>query len=120
MGVLLGRLIATQPTRPLSSGSVPVIYLGRLMRAFQPDAAGSDPAARSSLAVAAGLVMALTDRELEVLHLLAAGKQNREIADELYVTPDTVKKHVTHILDKLGAANRIQAIARARELGLLS
>ena len=46
-------------------------------------------------------------------------KPNREIADELYVTVNTVKKHVTHIFEKLGAANRTQATARARDLGLL-
>jgi LuxR family maltose regulon positive regulatory protein len=66
-----------------------------------------------------GLVEALSDRELEVLRLLAAGKPNRQIAEELVVTPKTVKKHVTHILDKLGAGNRTEATARARELGLL-
>jgi LuxR family maltose regulon positive regulatory protein len=64
-------------------------------------------------------VVTLSEREQEVLRLLAAGKQNQEIADELYVTRDTVKKHVTHILDKLGASNRTQATLRARELGLL-
>jgi LuxR family maltose regulon positive regulatory protein len=51
---------------------------------------------------------------------LAAGKRNQEIADELYVTRDTVKKHITHILDKLGATTRTQAAVRAREIGLLS
>jgi LuxR family maltose regulon positive regulatory protein len=56
---------------------------------------------------------------LEVLRLLAAGKQNHQIAEELYVALDTVKKHVTHIFEKLGAANRTEATARARELGLL-
>ena len=65
------------------------------------------------------LVEPLTDRELQVLRLMAVGKPNREIAEELVVVLDTVKKHVAHILDKLGAANRIQAIARAREFGLL-
>jgi LuxR family maltose regulon positive regulatory protein len=66
-----------------------------------------------------GLVEPLTSRELEVLRLLAAGRPNQEIAEELVVALSTVKKHVTHILDKLGAANRTQATARARELGLL-
>jgi LuxR family maltose regulon positive regulatory protein len=51
--------------------------------------------------------------------LLAAGRSNREIAEELVVALDTVKKHVSHVLDKLGAANRTQAVAHARELGLL-
>jgi LuxR family transcriptional regulator, maltose regulon positive regulatory protein len=67
----------------------------------------------------AGLADPLSDRELEVLGLLAAGRTNREIAEELVVALDTVKKHVSHVLDKLGAANRTQAVARARELRLL-
>jgi DNA-binding NarL/FixJ family response regulator len=58
--------------------------------------------------------------ELEVLHLLAAGKQNQEIADELHMALNTVKKHATRIFDKLGATNRTEATARAREFGLLS
>jgi LuxR family maltose regulon positive regulatory protein len=64
-------------------------------------------------------VVPLSGRELEVLQLVAAGRSNREIAEELVVTLETVKKHLSHILDKLGAANRTQAVARARQLGLL-
>jgi LuxR family transcriptional regulator, maltose regulon positive regulatory protein len=71
-------------------------------------------------AVVAGLVAPLTPRELEVLGLLAAGRPNQAIAEELVITLDTVKRHVSHVLGKLGAANRTQAVARARELGLLS
>jgi LuxR family transcriptional regulator, maltose regulon positive regulatory protein len=71
------------------------------------------------MAAAGGLVQALTARELEVLGLLAAGKENQAIAKELVVAVSTVKKHVTHILEKLGAANRTEATARAREFGLL-
>jgi LuxR family maltose regulon positive regulatory protein len=66
-----------------------------------------------------GLAEPLTDRELEVLRLLAAGKSNQRIAHDLVVALDTVKKHVTHVLGKLGAANRTEAAARARELGLI-
>jgi LuxR family transcriptional regulator, maltose regulon positive regulatory protein len=66
-----------------------------------------------------GLVLPLSGRELEVLQLLADGSSNRAIAEELVVTLDTVKSHVTHVLDKLGVANRTQAVTRARELGLL-
>jgi ATP/maltotriose-dependent transcriptional regulator MalT len=58
--------------------------------------------------------------ELEVLHLLASGAPNQRIADDLVVTLDTVKKHVTHVLGKLGAANRTEAVTRARQLGLIS
>ena len=67
----------------------------------------------------AGLIEPLSARELEVLGLLAAGKPNQAIAEELVVTLETVKSHVAHILGKLGVANRTQAVARARELGLL-
>ena len=65
------------------------------------------------------MVEPMTGRELEVLRLLAAGTPNRAIAEQLVVTLDTVKSHVTHIFDKLGVTNRTQAVSRARELGLL-
>lgn len=61
----------------------------------------------------------LTRREFEVLGLVAAGRSNREIADELVVTLETVKKHLSHVFDELGAANRSQAVARAREFCLI-
>ena len=61
----------------------------------------------------------LTGRELEVLRLIAAGRSNQRIARELFVSLDTVKKHVTHLLGKLGAANRTEAAARALQLGLI-
>jgi LuxR family maltose regulon positive regulatory protein len=54
-----------------------------------------------------------------VLSFIAAGRRNREIANELVVTPETVKKHTSHIFDKLGVANRTEAVTRARQLGLL-
>ena len=66
-----------------------------------------------------GLVEPLSERELEVLRLIAAGKSNREIAAALVVTLNTVKKHSSHIYGKLGVNGRTQAVARARELGLL-
>ncbi len=67
----------------------------------------------------AGLRDPLTDRELEVLRLIAAGRSNQRIAHDLVVALDTVKKHVSHVLGKLGAANRTEAAARARQLGLI-
>jgi len=66
-----------------------------------------------------GLVEPLTERELEVLRLVAEGRSNRQIAGELYLALGTVKTHVHAIAGKLGAANRVEAIVRARELGLL-
>ena len=61
----------------------------------------------------------LTKRELEVLRLMADGLSNPRIAARLVISLDTVKTHVHHILDKLETTNRVQAIARARELGLI-
>ena len=66
-----------------------------------------------------GLPEPLTNREIDVLRLIAAGKPNERIARELVVTLDTVKKHVSHLLGKLGATNRTEAVARARQLGLI-
>jgi LuxR family maltose regulon positive regulatory protein len=74
---------------------------------------------RTQAGAVPGLVEPLTNRELEVLAMLATGKSNQAIADQLVVTMDTVKKHVSHLLDKLAAANRTEAVARARELSLL-
>ena len=61
----------------------------------------------------------LSERELEILRLLAAGDSNKEIAAALYITEGTVKNHVTNILGKLDARDRTQAALRARELGLI-
>jgi LuxR family transcriptional regulator, maltose regulon positive regulatory protein len=119
MGALLSLLVTAQQTEHGLVRSVPLNYLGRLMRAFEREGAPQASHARRGRMVVPGLVEPLTDRELEVLRLLAAGKPNREIAQELVVTLETVKKHASHIFDKLGAANRAQAAARARELGLL-
>ncbi len=76
------------------------------------------PGTRAPAAVP-GLVEPLTARELEVLRLLAAGTTNQGIAQQLVVSLDTAKKHVSHVLGKLGAANRTEAVARARQLGLM-
>src|SRR5215207_873169 len=117
MGVLLGRL-STRRTEHTAAGDLPRDYLARLLRAFDAEYAAPHPGRDAPTAVP-GLVEPLTARELEVLGLLANGKQNQRIAEELVVTLDTVKKHVSHVLDKLGAANRTEAVARARQLGLL-
>ncbi len=120
MAALLRKLAAAgKRGRQTGLGAIPMDYLGRLLQAFEPDRHSRQYPARVISTAMPGAVKILTDREGEVLALLAAGKQNWEIADELVVTLDTVKKHVTHILDKLGAANRTQAVARARELALI-
>jgi LuxR family maltose regulon positive regulatory protein len=66
------------------------------------------------------LIDPLTPRELEVLRILVAGDSNQEIADKLVITLSAVKKHTGNIFRKLNVNSRTQAIARARELGLLA
>jgi DNA-binding NarL/FixJ family response regulator len=65
------------------------------------------------------LVVPLSDRELDVLRLLADGSSNREIATALFLAEGTVKNHVTNVLGKLGARDRTQAALRAKALGLI-
>jgi DNA-binding NarL/FixJ family response regulator len=61
----------------------------------------------------------LTEREREILALVASGASNREIAEKLYLTEGTVKNHMSNVLSKLGVRDRTQAVIRARELGLV-
>lgn len=61
----------------------------------------------------------LTSRELEILQLLARGYTNQKIADKLYVSINTIKTHVSNLFDKLGARNRIDALVRAKDAGIL-
>ncbi|MCB8948913.1 MAG: response regulator transcription factor [Ardenticatenaceae bacterium] len=65
------------------------------------------------------LVEPLSERELEILGVLATGASNREIANQLYITEGTVKNHVTNILGKLGVRDRTQAALKAKEMGLI-
>jgi LuxR family maltose regulon positive regulatory protein len=109
---------ATAVSVPAQALTLAWTQVARLLLAFDdnPAAPRPDP---GPVAAAPGPIDALTAREQEVLGLLAAGRSNRRIATELVVTLDTVKKHVGHILAKLGAANRTEAVARARQLGLI-
>ena len=118
LGALLGRLVAAHRAKQAPARRIPLRCLARLVQAFdgKPNAAA---APRPELGTVPGLIEPLTGRELEVLRLLAAGRSNQRIAHDLVVALDTVKKHVTHVLGKLGAANRTEAVARARDLGLI-
>jgi len=119
MAALLRSLIGARQRGRVAAGSGAVReHLHRVVRAFGPAPGGTGEPERAASG-ATGRVEPLTDRELEVLRLLAAGRPNREIAGELVVTLETVKKHASHIFDKLGAANRTEAVARARELRLI-
>jgi len=93
------------------------IYVAKLLEAFpanQKSGAVSHPQAKP-----AGLVEALTSRELEVLQDIAAGDSNRTIAEKLFITVSAVKKHTANIYGKLNVNSRTQAVARARQLGML-
>jgi LuxR family maltose regulon positive regulatory protein len=116
MRALLARLSAARPGQQPAARRIDPGYLAALLRACgQADA--TPP--RRPAAGPPGLAEPLTGRELEVLRLLAAGRSNQRIARDLVVALDTVKKHVTHVLGKLGAGNRTEAAARARQLGLI-
>ena len=65
------------------------------------------------------MVEPLSDRELQVLHLVADGASNQQIAQDLFIAVSTVKSHLNSVYGKLGVKNRTQAVAQARELGLL-
>ena len=117
MHALLARLSAAQRDQRAPARGVHPGYLAALLRACGQ--ADTVPPQRRAAAAVPGLVEQLTARELEILALLAVGTPNSRIAGELVVTLDTVKKHVTHVLGKLGAANRTEAAARARHLGLI-
>jgi LuxR family maltose regulon positive regulatory protein len=116
MTALLRRLLNT---RLRGSTDSTAMQLRRHVARIQQAIKVSTPPDQRSVPVA-GLVDELTRRELEVLQLIAAGRHNREIAQDLFVTIDTVKKHASHILAKLDATSRTHAVVRARELGLVS
>jgi len=91
----------------------------RIMATQEGVSAASDPSTRLRQSGQA-LIEPLSQRELEVLHLMALGRTNQEIAQLLIVARGTVKAHTASIYRKLDAANRTEAVARARQLGILS
>ena len=102
------------------AGAASRTYLDRLLAAFPGKAARSSAPCISSLRFpAVPLMEPLSERELEVLGLMAEGLTNQQIAARLIVALGTVKAHIHNISGKLGAQNRAQAVARAKELGLL-
>ncbi len=86
-------------------------FAQRMLQRFSTDRAAEKPI---------GLVEPLSDREIEVLQLVAEGRSNQEIAAQLYLSLRTIKFHTSNIYGKLGVKNRTEAVAKARDLGLLS
>jgi LuxR family maltose regulon positive regulatory protein len=76
--------------------------------------------AQETAAPSCTLVEPLSQRELEVLHLMALGRTNLEIAQQLIISPGTVKAHTASIYRKLDVANRTEAVARARQARILA
>ena len=119
MQVLLARWLSHSGTSPLRN------YVMHLLSQFDVNLhpitgglknASSAPPSQPEEA----LIEPLSQRELEVLHLMALGRTNPEIARQLIVAPGTVKAHAASIYRKLDAANRTEAVARARQCGILS
>ena len=94
--------------RPARPGALPQEALG-----------GAGAGRRTHGVAGGGLPEPLSGRELEILQLVAAGKSNRRIAQELYVSVGTVKTHLNNLYRKLRVRSRTQAVARARELNLI-
>ena len=88
-------------------------YLDKVLAAFPSEIAGDRHAAQQQRPDP------LSVREQEVLYLLARGASNQEIAEALVITRDTVKRHVSNILSKLGVSNRTQAVAQARTFKII-
>jgi DNA-binding CsgD family transcriptional regulator len=83
----------------------------RLFRRAPPGEFTGNPRVQQTLGI--------SDRELEVLKLLASGQSNKEIARQLELSPNTVKTHLANLFAKLEARRRTEAIVRARELGMI-
>ncbi len=110
-----GRPMAALLQRALSRG-ITRSYTASLLAAFpsveQASITSTQPATTTK-------VEALSEREIEVLHLLAIGATNQEISERLSIALTTASKHVSNIFGKLGVNNRTQAVSRGRDLGLL-
>jgi LuxR family maltose regulon positive regulatory protein len=115
MAALLKSLMRARRRGRAAESPAALDHVNRVVGAFRPTVGHPEQPASA----ADGLLEPLSRRELDVLGLVAAGRPNQEIAGELVVSLHTVKRHVTNILGKLGAANRTEAVARARELRLI-
>jgi LuxR family maltose regulon positive regulatory protein len=121
-GAPLAALLRQAQARGIKPG-----YVDKLLLAFRDSASEElDPGIEARQAsplpprpATPSLLEPLTERELELLRLVAAGRSNQEVAQELFLAVGTVKKHLNNIFGKLNVSSRTQAIVRARELELL-
>jgi LuxR family maltose regulon positive regulatory protein len=112
MAALLAHVAKDQPASRSS-------YLNKLLAAFAGERPAQAPAKPRPGPPAANLIEPLSEREMEVLQLIAEGLSNQEIADRLVIAEGTVKKHIHNIFGKLDVRRRTQVVLRARELELL-
>ncbi len=94
-------------------------YLDELLSSFGFAEDSSQPLVKGFRSVQGGFIEPLSDREVEVLRMVAAGKTNQEIASELFLAVGTVKRHLNNIFGKLGVQNRTACVAKAREIELI-
>ncbi len=113
-----GAPMAALLRRAASRGVAPG-YVSKLLDALDSEAQMRRGSTGPASPVAQPLEESLSEREREVLRLIAAGLSNRDIAQDLVLATGTVKKHTNNIFTKLGVRSRTQAVAQARELGLL-
>jgi len=111
MGELLSAGLEARQRGHLDATRVPARYLAKLLAILAQE--------NAALGVGERLSEPLSERELEVLGLVAAGKSNVEIASSLFVSLSTVKTHINNLYRKLGARSRTHALARARDLDLI-
>jgi len=111
-GIPMAQLLSEAETRGMKPD-----YVGKLQEVFETEKQKNHD--KSDLSPAQPLIEPLSQRELEVLRLIAQGLTNDEIGKRLFLALDTVKGHNRRIYDKLQVQRRTEAIARARELGLL-
>ena len=110
---------ALVPLLKRSREHYPSSYVDRLLEAFGQGEKRTSKQI-SHVSTTQTLIDPLSPREQEVLELMAQGASNQEIADALVIAPNTVKRHVQVILEKVGVRNRTQAVVRAQELNLLA
>jgi LuxR family maltose regulon positive regulatory protein len=94
-------------------------YTGKLLAACEAEEHKSEDTSSRPPPPAQRMFEPLSPRELEVLHLIAAGRSDQEISERLFLALSTVKGHNRKIFGKLQVQRRTEAVARARELGLL-